>query len=236
MGEVWLFMLKMASNFLSEVIWTQIWNLFLSNLRSIILSFDLPVFRSELSKINFDRIETITSNPNEMWLLRRTFFFDVLNKHAPIGNIKIKGNNLPYITAEVRQLARQRDFLRKKANKTGSKYLKQAFQQIKNKVTYKLRSLRFEYYSRKISENQGDMKGTWKSLRKAMKKEAKQSDIETIFVDNEEMTNKKFLNGLMITLFQLVRSLLRTSHNHPNLPWRISQKSTRMRINSSLKC
>ena len=126
-----------------------------------------------------------------MWLLRRTFFFDVLNKHAPIGNIKIKGNSLPYITAEVRQLARQRDFLRKKANKTGSKYLKQAFQQIKNKVTYKLRSLRFEYYSRKISENQGDMKGTWKILRKAMKKEAKQSDIETIFLDNEEINDKQ---------------------------------------------
>ena len=96
-------------------------------------NFDLPVFRSELSKINFDRIETITSNPNEMWLSWRTFFLDVLNKHAPVGNNKIRGNNLPYITAEVRQLARQQDFLRKKANKTGSIYLKQAFQQIKKK-------------------------------------------------------------------------------------------------------
>ena len=70
-------------------------------------NFDLPVFRSKLSKINFDRIETITSNPNEMWLLWRNFLLDVLNKHALIGNIKIKGNNLPYITAEVRQLVRQ---------------------------------------------------------------------------------------------------------------------------------
>ena len=47
--------------------------------------------------------------------------------------------SLPYITAEVKQLARQRDFLKKK-------YLQQAFQQIKNRVTYKLRSLRSEYY------------------------------------------------------------------------------------------
>ena len=154
-------------------------------------NFDLPAFRSELSKLNFDRIEIITSNPNEMWLLWRTFVLDVLNKHAPIGNIKIKDNNLPYIAAEVRQLARQRDFLRKKANKTGSKYLKQAFQQMKNRVTYKLRSLKFEYYSKKISENQGDMKSTWKILRKAMNKEAKQSDIETIFVDNEEINDKQ---------------------------------------------
>ena len=82
-----------------------------------------------------------------MWLFWKTFFLDVLNNHVPIDNIIIKVNNLPYITAEVRQLARQRDFLRKKANKTGSKYLRQAFQQIKHRVTYKLRSLRSEYYS-----------------------------------------------------------------------------------------
>ena len=87
-----------------------------------------------------------------MWLLWRTFFLDVLNKHAPIGNIKIKGNNLTYITAELRQLARQRDFLRKKANKTGFKYLKQAFQQIKNRVTYKLRS---EYYFKNLRKSGG---------------------------------------------------------------------------------
>ena len=31
-------------------------------------NFDLPAFMSKLSKINFDRIETITSNPNEMLL------------------------------------------------------------------------------------------------------------------------------------------------------------------------
>ena len=113
-------------------------------------SFDLPAFRSEFSKINFDRIGTITSDPNEMWLLWRTFFLDIINKHAPpVGNIKIKGNNLPYITTEVRQLARQRDFLRKKANKTGSKYLKQVFQQIKTRATYRLRSLGSKYYSEK---------------------------------------------------------------------------------------
>ena len=62
-------------------------------------NFDLPAFRSWLSKINFDRIKTITSNPNEMWLLWWTFL-DVLNKHSTIGNIKMKGNNLPYIPAK----------------------------------------------------------------------------------------------------------------------------------------
>ena len=76
------------------------------------------------------------------------------------------------------------------------------------------------------------MKGTWKILRKAMNKEGKQFDSETIFVNDKQ----EIFELLMITLLQLVGSLLRISHNQPNLPWSISQKSTRMRINSSLKC
>ena len=47
----------------------------------------------------------------------------LLNKHAPIKTIRVRGNNLPYVTAEVKSLMRQGDYLRGKANKTGSKYL-----------------------------------------------------------------------------------------------------------------
>ena len=58
----------------------------------------------------------------------------ILNKHAPIKTISARGNNLPYATAEVKSLMRQRDYRRVKANKTGSKYLRQAYQQLRNKV------------------------------------------------------------------------------------------------------
>ena len=63
------------------------------------------------------------------------------------------------------QLIRQRDFLQKKANKTGSNYLRQAFQQLTYKVTYMLRKLRSDHYSKQIEENSGDMKRTWKILK-----------------------------------------------------------------------
>ena len=55
-----------------------------------------------------------------MWLIWKTWFLDVLNKHAPVSDITIKGTSLPYITMEIRQMIRQRDYLRKMANKTGS--------------------------------------------------------------------------------------------------------------------
>ena len=90
-------------------------------------NFDETTFLTDLSKIQFDEIKDIT---NEMWMIWKTWFLDVLNGHAPISDFTIKGNNLPYITMEVRQMIRQRDYLRKKANKTGSNIPRQAFQQI----------------------------------------------------------------------------------------------------------
>ena len=76
-----------------------------------------------------------------MWTVWKNLSLEVLNKHAPFDNIKIKGSNLPYITSEIRQLARQCDYLREKANKTVSRYLRQAFQKIKHKVTCKISKL-----------------------------------------------------------------------------------------------
>ena len=76
--------------------------------------FDPAAFRHDLHGIQFDEIRSISSDPNETWTVWKNFFLEVLNKHAPFDNIKIKGSNLPYITSEIRQLARQRDYLREK--------------------------------------------------------------------------------------------------------------------------
>ena len=53
-----------------------------------------------------------------MW---KKLFLDVLNKHAPLTKIKVKGNNLPYIDSETRRLIRQRDYLKIKSK---SKWVK----------------------------------------------------------------------------------------------------------------
>ena len=100
--------------------------------------------------MNFDQIKNITDDPNEMWELWETFYIDVLNEPTPVTDMKIKGNNLPYINSEARQLIRQRDYLRGKANKTCSEYLGQAYRQIRSRVYYMIRNLRKTYYTRKI--------------------------------------------------------------------------------------
>ena len=50
--------------------------------------------------------------------------------------------------------------LRGKANKTGSKNLRQAYQQVRGGVYHMIRNLRKTYHTRKIEENKRDRKST----------------------------------------------------------------------------
>ena len=87
----------------------------------------------------------------------------------PTTESRLKANKIPYINAQAKQMIRQRDYLRAKANKTGSNILRQAYNHIRNKVNSTLRKLRKSYYTNKIQINEGNLKkNTWKVLKEAI--------------------------------------------------------------------
>ena len=94
-----------------------------------------------------------------------SLFLDILNKHAPINHIQVKGNKIPYITSELKSMIRQRDYLRAKANKNGSCILRQAYNQMRTKVNQQLYLLRKTYYANKIEEHKDDQRPHGKFLK-----------------------------------------------------------------------
>ena len=106
--------------------------------------------------VPFDKIKSISKDASVMWILWKAFFLDIPDKHAPIVNIRVKGNNIPYVTSELKCMIRQRDYL----NKTNSCILRQAYNQIKTKVSQKFYSSRKNDYTNKIELHKDDMKNT----------------------------------------------------------------------------
>ena len=95
--------------------------------------FDLSSFQHDiLNNIPFDEISATCKDANEILLQCKTFFLDILDKHMPDTQIKIKENRIPYANSDVKQMIRQRDYLRTKANKTGSNILRQANCHLRN--------------------------------------------------------------------------------------------------------
>ena len=78
--------------------------------------FDLKAFQNDIKNIPFDYMKEVSKDVNELWELWKTFFLDIIEKHAPMIQIRVKGNRLPYVTSELRRMIRQHDYLRGKAN------------------------------------------------------------------------------------------------------------------------
>ena len=105
-------------------------------------------------------------------------------------------------------MIRQRDYLRAKANKTGSSVLRQAYSQVRAKVNQKLYELRKNYYTSKIEQHKYDLKNTWKVLKGAIGKAHKKLKRLILKVRNF-LIKSKLQNCAMITLSPLVISLLK---------------------------
>ena len=144
--------------------------------------FENDSFRDDIKKIPMDQIRSSSGDVNTMWYWWKKFSLDILDKHAPISKIKIQS-----VTSEIKSLIRQKDYLGAKANKTGSNILRQAFVQIENKVNYKLALLWKNYCSRKIEENKGDLKNTWKIFKQAIGQGNKTNTVNKIY-NNQEIS------------------------------------------------
>ena len=68
--------------------------------------FDNDSFRDDIQKIPMDQIRSFSGDVNIMWHWWKTFFLYVLNKHAPVTKIKIKGNCLPFVTSEIKIISK----------------------------------------------------------------------------------------------------------------------------------
>ena len=146
--------------------------------------------------VPFDEIKYISSDSNEIWNLWKRFFPDILNKHAPITNIRFKGSKIPYVTSELKAMIRQRDYLRAKAKKTGYSVLICLYGQVRAKVNHRLYIFRKNYYTSKIEQHKYDLKNTWKVLKDAVGKTHKTIEIEKISFEGKEFTDKKQITEL----------------------------------------
>ena len=189
--------------------------------------FNSEPFLTDLRNIQFDQIKGIAKDPNELWQIWKTLFLEVLNKHAPVSSTRIRGSNLPYITADVRQLSRQRDFLRKKANKMESRYLPQAFQQIKHRVTYTVRKLRYDHYTGKTAEHEGNPKATWRILKQVINRDTKSGDIERICHNRELVDNKAMISETLINILSVLERSLLTRFLHLLMICRFTFRKTK---------
>ena len=129
-------------------------------------NFNEKVFLEELAAINFD--ELFENDNSEKYDLVSTQVSELLDKHAPLKRRKVRGNNKPFVTKELRSAIMNRSRLRNKYNKWKSRENYIAYRQAKRLCDTLCENAKIQYFKNATSNGVMTNKDFWRVMKPAL--------------------------------------------------------------------
>jgi hypothetical protein len=101
-------------------------------------------FLDGLSQLNWDVIQNY-DDPNDMWRIWVDMLMNVVNKHAPIRETRIGKKRSPWITPNILQQMRSRDYFKKKFETTKDISTWNLYKKARNEVNNNLKQSKRDY-------------------------------------------------------------------------------------------
>ena len=145
-------------------------------------------FRADLMQVPWDTI--CYDDPNTCWIVWKSFFNEILNKHAPMRQRRLKAKSIPWITPAIKQLMRNRDYHKKKAIRYNSSIHWDKYKSIRNRVNNQMRKSKTDFYHKEIGNcaKLKDLKKTWSLINSLTGKNNKSTSITEILVNNNSVS------------------------------------------------
>ncbi len=118
-----------------------------------------------------------------------SLFNPILDTHAPVKCVKLRGRPNPCVTEEIRALMRTRDKWRKLARKTNDPLAWSGYKNVKREVRCELRMAEKEYVASKIQNNPSNIGNLWKIIRRCI---PRKSLSRKIFTKDEKVVANEF--------------------------------------------
>ena len=143
-------------------------------------NFNEAAFLADVSCICWKQMLSETDDINCLVNDWSNLFSLMIDKHAPITDMRVSEKYCPWIDSDLRDLMQTRDKLRKAASKRKSQFLMDSYRLVRNKVNYGNIQLKKQYFSDKISACQGNMKESWKTVNELLNRRSKSSNIKCL--------------------------------------------------------
>ena len=134
-------------------------------------------------------------------------FSFIIEKHAPLSEMRVSEKYCPWIDKDLRDLMRTRNKLKKSAVKGKSPILMKSYRQILNKVNGLNLQLKKQHHTNKIAACKGNMKESWKTINALLNKRSKSSSIDCLKESGTETRNKKDVFNAMNFFCTIARDL-----------------------------
>lgn len=142
-------------------------------------------FRNDLLQVPWNTFLWY-NDPNLCWIIWKSTFYEVLNRHAPIRHRRLKSNTIPWITPIIKQLIRARDYHKKKAIKCNSTIHWSKYQALRNRVNIQLRKSKANFFHREFEDcaRVKNIKKSWSLINSLTGNNNKSSSVTEISVDD----------------------------------------------------
>lgn len=156
-------------------------------------NFDEIEFINDLANVDWSDV-MVSDDPNVAWDTWKDIFLKCCNKHAPHRTRRVKGYLPPWITPEYKELAHERDYLKRKAQLSNNPPDWKRAKEMRNKVNMLNRSLKKEYFHNVVKTNANNTRKLWKTLREHGGLGTKNST--PVSLSNDSMDNAKYVNQM----------------------------------------
>ena len=167
-------------------------------------NFNQEAFLADVECICWKTVVSNFGDTNDMIREWSSIFSAIIEKHAPMREMRISDKNFPWITSELKSLMISRGRLKKAAVKHKSPTMMCSYKAIRNKVNGLNIKLKKQYFAHKISECKGDMKETWKATNALLNKRSKSTNITSLTEGDIQVHEKKEISNTMNDYFSTI--------------------------------
>ena len=164
-------------------------------------NFNKEAFLSDLSEVDWEGLVSQAQDIEDAVRSWTQIFSLVLEKHAPTLRRRVSDRFSPWLNSDYFKMIKTRDKLKIKAVRNGSKLLMQSYKQIRNKANNLNVRLKREYFSEKITQFQGDLKKTWKTINQVINKKSNTTFVASLNVDNRKILGSTEISSSMNEFF-----------------------------------
>ena len=166
-------------------------------------NFDGEAFRIELLKRDWESYYDIES-PDQAWDHIKTNILSVLDEMCPLRSYQIKNYRPDWMTKELIEQIKDRDYFYKKAKTTGEEDYWNIARYFRNITNSNIRQARREFILTELRENEGNAKKFWKVIRGVIPSDKKLDDNNILLKDHGVQLDKKdvasFINDFFVNV------------------------------------
>ena len=152
-------------------------------------------FIHDISQLPWDSINPFAS-PNTSWQVWKSLFLETLDRHAPLRQKRLRQNRaIPWITPQVKQRMRKRDFHKKQAIQHDSQSQWLLYKSERNKVNIEIRKAKSKYFCEKIEHCtlSKNVKKSWSLINAISGRKRKSPSIKELLINDTIVSDDKVI-------------------------------------------